>query len=233
MQDARGDQRQVRPTDGSRLAARRNLAPGCRGRARGRRRDRRGRARRGHGRWCALARDLDGIARDQPAAAGRQGRDGGSVRHQQQARPQRGGGGGRADPGGGSRHPRRATPLARRRDPRGAFGVLAGAAALRDPLASPSLAVVNAAIAVLAGLIALFGLLSLAGQPGSSCGRRDRDRLECGRVDPPALPDRERRDAGRRDRGWRGGPLPHRRGARGRDRGARRRSRHRSSPCRR
>ncbi len=51
-----------------------------------------------------------------------------------------------------------------------AFGVLAGAAALRDPLASPSLAVVNAAIAVSAGLIALFGLLSLASGPARPAG---------------------------------------------------------------
>jgi len=49
-----------------------------------------------------------------------------------------------------------------------AFGVLAAAAALRDPLASPSLAVVNAVIAVAAGLIALFSLLPLAGAPAGT-----------------------------------------------------------------
>ena len=43
-----------------------------------------------------------------------------------------------------------------------AFGLLAGAAALRDPLASQALAVGNAAVAVIAGLVALLGLLGLA-----------------------------------------------------------------------
>jgi DMSO/TMAO reductase YedYZ molybdopterin-dependent catalytic subunit len=51
-----------------------------------------------------------------------------------------------------------------------AFGVLSAAAALRDPLAWPSLAVVNAVIAVAAGLIALFGLLSLAGAATDPAG---------------------------------------------------------------
>ena len=51
-----------------------------------------------------------------------------------------------------------------------AFGVLAAAAALRDPLASPALAVANAAIAVAAGLIALFGLLSVAGAAAGTIG---------------------------------------------------------------
>jgi DMSO/TMAO reductase YedYZ molybdopterin-dependent catalytic subunit len=55
-----------------------------------------------------------------------------------------------------------------------AFGLLAGAAALRDPLASQSLAAVNAGIAVVAGLVTLLGLLELArgsmigSHPGSS-----------------------------------------------------------------
>ncbi len=43
-----------------------------------------------------------------------------------------------------------------------AFGLLAGAAALRDPLVSGALAVGNAGVAVAAGLVALLGLLSLA-----------------------------------------------------------------------
>jgi DMSO/TMAO reductase YedYZ molybdopterin-dependent catalytic subunit len=43
-----------------------------------------------------------------------------------------------------------------------AFGILAGAAALRDPLASQALAVGNAGVAATAGLVALLGLLSLA-----------------------------------------------------------------------
>ena len=43
-----------------------------------------------------------------------------------------------------------------------AFGVLAGAAALRDPLSTPALAVVNAGVAVVAGLATLFVLLGLA-----------------------------------------------------------------------
>jgi len=55
-----------------------------------------------------------------------------------------------------------------------AFGVLAGGAALRDPLATQALAVGNAGVAVVAGLGALLGLLSLAvgsvvqGSPGES-----------------------------------------------------------------
>jgi len=44
-----------------------------------------------------------------------------------------------------------------------AFGILAAAAALRDPLASQGLAVGNAAIATIAGIVALAGLLALAG----------------------------------------------------------------------
>jgi DMSO/TMAO reductase YedYZ molybdopterin-dependent catalytic subunit len=43
-----------------------------------------------------------------------------------------------------------------------AFGLLAGAAALRDPLASQALAVGNAGVAAAAGLVALLGLLALA-----------------------------------------------------------------------
>jgi DMSO/TMAO reductase YedYZ molybdopterin-dependent catalytic subunit len=43
-----------------------------------------------------------------------------------------------------------------------AFGLLAGAAALRDPLASQALAAGNAAVGVAAGLVALQGLLALA-----------------------------------------------------------------------
>jgi DMSO/TMAO reductase YedYZ molybdopterin-dependent catalytic subunit len=43
-----------------------------------------------------------------------------------------------------------------------AFGLLAGAAALRDPLASQALAAGNAAVGVAAGLVALRGLLALA-----------------------------------------------------------------------
>jgi DMSO/TMAO reductase YedYZ molybdopterin-dependent catalytic subunit len=55
-----------------------------------------------------------------------------------------------------------------------AFGLLAGTAALRDPLASQALAVGNAGVAVAAGLVALLGLLALAdglafqGDPGES-----------------------------------------------------------------
>src|SRR5450759_766375 len=41
-----------------------------------------------------------------------------------------------------------------------AFGLLAGAAALRDPLAWQALAVGNAFVAVAAGLVALLGLLA-------------------------------------------------------------------------
>ena len=43
-----------------------------------------------------------------------------------------------------------------------AVGVLAAAAGLRDPLATPALAVANAVVAVVAGLAALLGLLRLA-----------------------------------------------------------------------
>ncbi len=43
-----------------------------------------------------------------------------------------------------------------------AFGVLAAAAGLRDPLAAPALAVANAVVAVVAGVAALLGLLRLA-----------------------------------------------------------------------
>ena len=53
-----------------------------------------------------------------------------------------------------------------------AFGVLAGAAALRDPLASPGLAVANAGGAVIASLVALLGLLGLASEPAARTGGR-------------------------------------------------------------
>jgi DMSO/TMAO reductase YedYZ molybdopterin-dependent catalytic subunit len=52
-----------------------------------------------------------------------------------------------------------------------AFGLLAGAAALRDPLASQALGVGNAGVAATAGLVALRGLLSLAGRAAG--GRPD------------------------------------------------------------
>ena len=60
-----------------------------------------------------------------------------------------------------------------------AFGLLAGAAALRDPLASEALAAGNAGVAVTAGLVALLGLLALAdgsavqGGPGESAAEGD------------------------------------------------------------
>jgi DMSO/TMAO reductase YedYZ molybdopterin-dependent catalytic subunit len=63
-----------------------------------------------------------------------------------------------------------------------AFGVLAGAAALRDPLSTPSLAVVNAGVAVAAGLVALLALLGLAegkiGWTGSADWEADRNTPE-------------------------------------------------------
>src|SRR5450759_3709494 len=54
-----------------------------------------------------------------------------------------------------------------------AFGLLAGAAALRDPLASQALAVGNAFVAVAAGLVALLGLLELAPRPAVETGPSD------------------------------------------------------------
>src|SRR5664280_1277078 len=48
-----------------------------------------------------------------------------------------------------------------------AFGVLAAAAGLRDPLAAPALAVANAVVAVVAGVAALLGLLGLAAATGA------------------------------------------------------------------
>jgi DMSO/TMAO reductase YedYZ molybdopterin-dependent catalytic subunit len=54
-----------------------------------------------------------------------------------------------------------------------AFGLLAGAAALRDPLASQALAVGNAFVAVAAGLVALLGLLALAPRPAVETGPAD------------------------------------------------------------
>ncbi len=56
-----------------------------------------------------------------------------------------------------------------------AFGALAGAAALRDPLSTPSLAVVNAGVAVAAGLITLLVLLALAEGTGAQTGPGDRE----------------------------------------------------------
>jgi DMSO/TMAO reductase YedYZ molybdopterin-dependent catalytic subunit len=47
------------------------------------------------------------------------------------------------------------------------FGLLSGAAALRDPLASQGLAVGNAGVAVVAGLVALLRLVSLADERGA------------------------------------------------------------------
>ena len=54
-----------------------------------------------------------------------------------------------------------------------AFGILAAAAALRDPLASQGLAVGNSIVAVIAGLIALRGLLGLAGAAAGGDGPGD------------------------------------------------------------
>src|SRR5450756_3173671 len=54
-----------------------------------------------------------------------------------------------------------------------AFGLVAGAAALRDPLASQALAVGNAFVAVAAGLVALLGLLALAPRPAVETGPSD------------------------------------------------------------
>src|SRR5674476_1320439 len=54
-----------------------------------------------------------------------------------------------------------------------AFGLLAGAAALRDPLTSQALAVGNAFVAVAAGLVALLGLLALAPRPAVETGPAD------------------------------------------------------------
>ena len=54
-----------------------------------------------------------------------------------------------------------------------AFGLLAGAAALRDPLASQALAVGNAFVAVAVGLVALLGLLALAPRPAVETGPSD------------------------------------------------------------
>ncbi len=48
-----------------------------------------------------------------------------------------------------------------------AFGILAAAAGLRDPLSAPALAVANAVVAVVAGLAALLGLLGLAAASGA------------------------------------------------------------------
>jgi hypothetical protein len=69
--------------------------------------------------------------------------------------------------------------LAVRRRPLGvavfvAFGILAGAAALRDPLASQALAVGTAAVAVAAGVVALLALLGLAAGAAASDGPDDR-----------------------------------------------------------
>jgi DMSO/TMAO reductase YedYZ molybdopterin-dependent catalytic subunit len=55
-----------------------------------------------------------------------------------------------------------------------AFGLLAGAAALRDPLASQALAVVTAAVAVAAGVVALLALLGLAAAAAAPDGPDDR-----------------------------------------------------------
>lgn len=54
-----------------------------------------------------------------------------------------------------------------------AFGLLAGTAALRDPLASPALALVNAGVAVAADLVALLGLLALAEGAAAHGGHDD------------------------------------------------------------
>jgi len=54
-----------------------------------------------------------------------------------------------------------------------AFGLLAGAAALRDPLASQALAVGNAGVAIAAGLVALLGLLALADESAMEGGPDD------------------------------------------------------------
>ncbi len=55
----------------------------------------------------------------------------------------------------------------------GAVGLLAGAAALRDPLASQALAVGNAAVAVSAGIVTLLGLLGLASAAAARRGTDD------------------------------------------------------------
>ena len=51
-----------------------------------------------------------------------------------------------------------------------AFGLLAAASALRDPLASGTLAVANACLAAAAGLLALRRLLAIAGAAGAPAG---------------------------------------------------------------